>query len=168
MPAYRRLHPEELESLRDEFVQFLAANSITAEDWKKLKQLHAEDAEKVIDIFSDIVWEKVLTKTEFVELRYDKVLQMLKFGESTTELIQIAVRHPDFDFRKPEDIAALAEGRITLNSLDPEIHTGRKSHGISRNEEVFHYLEKGGIAVDAVAWELLSTFVGDAAQSGKK
>jgi hypothetical protein len=160
MPKYRRLRPEELEALRDEFVQFLASNSIPAEDWEKLKKTSADETSKVIDIFSDIVWEKVLTKTQYVEIRKSNLLQVMKFGDEKTDLIQIAIKHPTFDFRNPEDIRGLADGRIKLASLQPEVHTGKKTHSLLRNEEIFYQLERGGVAVDASMWDLMTTFVG--------
>ena len=34
---YRKLELAELELLRDEFVNFLAANTVTSQDWEKIK-----------------------------------------------------------------------------------------------------------------------------------
>jgi hypothetical protein len=162
---YRRLRPEELEALRDEFVQFLAANSITADDWQKLKNTKTEGAEKLIDVFSDIVWEKVLSKTQYVEVRHAKLLQIMKFGDEKAEMIQIAIKHPDFDFRRMEGIESLAQGKMALSEIDPEIHAGKKTYSDTRNEEVFLHLERGGIAVDEGMWELMSTFIGQSKTS---
>ena len=52
---YRPLHPEELENLREDFVQFLAANSIAGDDWVKLKKEMPDQANQLIEMFSDLV-----------------------------------------------------------------------------------------------------------------
>jgi len=65
---YRALHKEELEGVKEEFVKFLAANSVTADDWEKLKKEENDKAEKLIDIFSDIFWDKALTKINVLEV----------------------------------------------------------------------------------------------------
>lgn len=138
-------------------MQFLAANSVTASDWENLKKSNPEKAEELIDLFSDIVWEKVLTKTEFIEIRQRKVLRIMKFGDKMAELIQIAINDDDFDFRIPENIESLAEGRTKLNSLKPEIHKGKKSYPKSRNDEVFYHLEQGGTISKEDVWVALES-----------
>ncbi len=50
-----------LEDLKDIFVNFLAANSITFEDWKKIKKNDKERVEELIENFSDVVFEKSLS-----------------------------------------------------------------------------------------------------------
>jgi len=56
---YRRLSKEQFEELHLEFINFLATQSITAEEWKKIKAEQPKVAEEEMDIFSDLVWEGV-------------------------------------------------------------------------------------------------------------
>ena len=70
---YRKLKPEELEPLKKEFIQFLAANTITGDDWAKTKAEKPE--EKIIALFSDIVWEKSLEKIHYLEHRDERYLK---------------------------------------------------------------------------------------------
>ena len=58
---FRRLTNEELQELEKEFVQFLVSNTVTADDWEKIKEDNPERAEGLIEIFSDIVFEKVIS-----------------------------------------------------------------------------------------------------------
>ena len=51
---YRRLTKEQLEELHPEFINFLATQSITAEEWDTLKKEKPEVAEEEIDVFSDL------------------------------------------------------------------------------------------------------------------
>ena len=55
---YRVLSTKELEPLKDDFIKFLSANTITGEDWAKIKSSKPNQALKLIEVFSDIVWEK--------------------------------------------------------------------------------------------------------------
>ena len=55
---YRCLSREELEDVREDFVKFLASNSITKDDWSRTKQDQPEAAQKMLELFSDIFWER--------------------------------------------------------------------------------------------------------------
>ena len=59
---YRRLTIDELKELEQEFVRFLASNTVTSEDWQAVKTTNPERADQLIDIFSDIVFDKVIDK----------------------------------------------------------------------------------------------------------
>ena len=56
---YARLTREQLEEMQQEFINFLATQSITAEEWKDIKTNQPDVAEKEIDVFSDLIWEGV-------------------------------------------------------------------------------------------------------------
>jgi hypothetical protein len=156
---YRRLSLEELEALKDEFIQFLSANSVTAHAWVNLKAAHPEKAEELIGLFSDIVWEKVIQKTDYLEIRRRNGIQLFAFRDEVAEMIQITVQDPEFDFRKDEDISALANGSKKLESLKPTIHRGKKTYTNSRKEEVYYQLERGGVVAGEGLWELMNRFL---------
>ena len=69
MPKYRLLTQEELHELEKEFIDYLIVNSITADDWEKMKQEENEKANHILDLFSDVVMEGVLRKVKFLEYR---------------------------------------------------------------------------------------------------
>ena len=49
---YRILSSKELEPLKDDFIRFLSANTVTGEDWAKIKSNKPNEALKLIEIFS--------------------------------------------------------------------------------------------------------------------
>jgi len=149
---YRRLHAEELEALRDDFIQFLAANSITAEDWTQIKAAQPEKADQLLDIFSDIVWEKVLEKINFLEFRWSNQLRLFKFDDEKAEMVNIKIEDAEFDFRNPDHLRKIAEEKIQLKSLNPEITKGKKKHNKLREMEVFYYMEQGGKPTSEELW----------------
>ena len=64
---YRRLTREQFEELHPEFINFLATQSITAEEWAAIKNDKPEIAEQELDVFSDLIWEGVLSRVTYLE-----------------------------------------------------------------------------------------------------
>ena len=64
---YSRLTKEQFEEMKQEFINFLASQSITADEWEKIKKEQPKAAEQELDVFSDLIWEGVLNKVEYLE-----------------------------------------------------------------------------------------------------
>jgi hypothetical protein len=64
---YTRLTKEQFQELHPEFINFLATQSIDKAEWDKLKLEKPEVAEQELDVFSDLVWEGVLSRAVFME-----------------------------------------------------------------------------------------------------
>ena len=64
---YSRLTKEQFEELHQEFINFLATQSITVDEWQDIKTNKPYVAEQELDIFSDLVWEGVLNQTKYLE-----------------------------------------------------------------------------------------------------
>ena len=64
---YKRLTKEQFEALHQEFANFLASQSIDKKEWDELKTNKPEVAEQELDVFSDLIWEGVLTNAQFLE-----------------------------------------------------------------------------------------------------
>ena len=94
---YTRLTKEQLEELHQEFINFLATQSITGEEWKKLKEDTPEVAEDEIDVFSDLIWEGVLTKVSYLENISAQQMHLFSLEEKEMKLISVKVRNPDVD-----------------------------------------------------------------------
>jgi len=94
---YRRLTKQQLEELQPEFINFLAAQSITGEEWKNLKEEKAAVAEDEIDVFSDLIWEGVLTKVNYLENVSAQHMHLFHCAEKEMKLISVKVMNPDID-----------------------------------------------------------------------
>ncbi|NNE54383.1 MAG: hypothetical protein HKN32_00085 [Flavobacteriales bacterium] len=149
---YRRLTTQELETMRDDFVQFLAANGIGGDDWKKLKEQDGESASQLVDIFSDMVWDKVLTNIKFVEVRAEDELRVLSFGEKKIDMVLIKVEDKNFDFTNRDDINSVAEGNVDLMKFNPEVFRGTRDYTHGRKMEIFVMLEQGARPCKEVFW----------------
>lgn len=64
---YTRLSKEQFEELQQEFINFLATQSISAKEWEEIKQQKPEAAEEELDVFSDLIWEGVLEQVTYLE-----------------------------------------------------------------------------------------------------
>jgi hypothetical protein len=64
---YTRLTKEQFEELTQEFSTFLATQTIDKAEWDTIKAEKPEVAEQELDVFSDLVWEGVLTRAEYLE-----------------------------------------------------------------------------------------------------
>ena len=89
---YVRLTKEQLEELHQEFINFLATQSITADEWQEIKTTKPQVAEEEIDIFSDLVWENVLTKAKYLEHISPNQLHLFELREDKIISIQLNAR----------------------------------------------------------------------------
>ena len=64
---YTRLTKEQLEELHPEFINFLATQSIDKAEWDSIKANSPEIVEQELDVFSDLIWEGVLTRATYLE-----------------------------------------------------------------------------------------------------
>ena len=78
---YTRLTKEQFEELNQEFINFLATQSITAKEWKEIKELKPAVAEEELDVFSDLVWEGVLSKVDYLENIAPQHMYLFNAGE---------------------------------------------------------------------------------------
>jgi len=140
---YRRLTLEELTAMQTEFVQFLASQSIPAEDWEQMKDQDPKRAEQMIEVFSDIVLEKVLEKIDLLEMRQKDKLMIVKCNQEGLKMRGLQIEgNADFDLSKSvsqekmEAFLGGKKGKIQLLS-------GEKTYKLPRGEEVFGLLQQG-------------------------
>lgn len=153
MVKYRRLSKEELLELEKEFVDFLCSNTITADDWVKLKKQDQEKAEELIDIFSDVVMEKVLSKITYLEHRSAQSLLLFKCLEKEIHLISLTINNTAIDLTKAEDVKLLAEGE--LQAKDVNVTRVTKAYQESREREVFEMTNSNCLVSDGSLYYLL-------------
>lgn len=140
---YRKLTLDELEELESEFTTFLATHGIPAEDWEKMKQKSPERCEQLIEIFSDIVFDKILGKVEYLEHREKRIIRIFKFGEEKVIMNGLQLEGESaIDFRKDQN----AEQLLQLFRLSPsklKIFTAEKKYKKERSLEIFNLINSG-------------------------
>ncbi len=136
---YRQLTKEQFEGLHEEFARFLASQSIDAKEWKELKEEKPKVAEDEMNVFSDVVWDDVLTKTTHLEHFSSKVVNLFKCDEEEIHRIVIKI-DKEINLLEQEGFEWLMKNP---NDEKIEFFTGTKKYEQERNAEVFDLIEKG-------------------------
>jgi hypothetical protein len=149
---YTRLTKEQLEELHEEFIRFLASQSIDKAEWDTLKQEKPEVAEQEIDVFSDLIWESVMDKAEWLEHYSKNHIFLFKLGKENMESIVIHAHTPLADFLTEGGLQWLNE-----NIFSNEVHLsrGKKDFGEDRNGEIFSLIEQGAMLSDGTLYKEL-------------
>lgn len=155
---YRQLTKEQFEGLHEEFARFLASQSIDAKEWKQLKEEKPNVAEDEMNVFSDVVWDDVLTRTAYLEHFSPKVVNLFKCDEKEMHRIVITIN---------EDINVLEQEGFEWLMKNPndekiEFFTGTKEYTGERNPEVFDLIEKGGAISKGELFEYFNKLVSKA------
>lgn len=137
---YRQLVKEQFEELHEEFAKFLASQKIDVKEWQILKKEKPEVAEEEMNVFSDVVWDEVLTNAEYIEHFSKSSINLFKCKQTLIERIMIKTSNPDVDFHTEEGILWL-----TKNASDSslEYFYAHKNYSKERNLELFDLVEKG-------------------------
>ena len=100
---FRCLSKEELQELDNELIQFLIVNQVYKEDWALMNQESPNKAKELIEMFSDVVLEKVYNKVFFLERQVPKQVCVCSLSDSSGEMITIEAIEKGIDLTK-EDV----------------------------------------------------------------
>ena len=137
---YKRLTKEQLEELQPEFINFLATQSITAEEWAEIKKERPEVAEQELDVFSDLIWEGVLSKVEYLENISQLHMHMFHLTDKEMKLFSVKVLNPNIDLRTKEGFGWF---KRNFQSDFVEYLTASKAYGEDRNVDKFELIKQG-------------------------
>ncbi|HLS30224.1 MAG TPA: DUF6495 family protein [Flavobacteriaceae bacterium] len=137
---YARLTKEQLEEMHEEFSTFLATQGIDAKEWTEIKAQNPDLAEEEIDIFSDLVWDKVLQRVKYLEHFSKQQIFLFKTEEFQISLIALKVDNSAIDLLTPEGYQWL---RNNLKDDQVTIYTSTKPIGEERNSDIFALIKQG-------------------------
>ncbi len=126
MVRYRKLDLEELNELEPKFVNFLAANGVEAQEWTALKDKGTKRVDELIGLFSDMVFDKIMTDTQYLDFEEEDKRYYFRCLETRLELIVL-------------------EG---LKQDESSIYSLEKEYSKERNLEIFDMLETGCVISD--------------------
>ncbi len=148
---YRRLTDIELGKLENRFIQFLVANTITGDDWTKIKQEKPEEANRLIEIFSEMMFETSLKKVEYLKFSEPKDIKIFKCSAETITLMGLtADDKTPIDFTQPFDTQHLMQYIEGLS-----IYRSEKKYAGNREQELFKMMENGSLITDGLLFEML-------------
>lgn len=127
---YRRLSQEELAPLNEEFLKYLLVANITPEQWEELKQNNLEACGKHLDVFSDLVFEKILDDIHFVDRILPKRIEVYHFMSKSILMYALEPKEDDFTFDEG-DLGELDLKRFELTEGKKIVHEDRKGEVFS-------------------------------------
>ncbi|HSZ24469.1 MAG TPA: DUF6495 family protein [Cytophagaceae bacterium] len=156
MPKYRLLTNIELEELEKEFINYLVLNGITAEDWLKQKTNDISAAEKIIESFSDAVFERILKKINYMEYRDKNSVYAFQCQPDKLVVVTMSVSNSEnVDFT---DNAFIKNAAINPPS-SIKVFTTEKIYKQNRASELFEMLQTGCVIADGTLFKTLCLFL---------
>jgi cag pathogenicity island protein 24 len=154
---YSRLTKEQFEELHQEFINFLATQTITASEWADIKKNKPEVAEEELDIFSDLVWEGVLSKAQYLENMSAQQLFLFQVEENQMSLISLKVNKEEIDITTPDGYAWLQK-----NYMDDsvEFFTSEKGFSKDKHQDIFGIIKQGAVMTKGSLFQFFERFVG--------
>ncbi|WP_306352488.1 DUF6495 family protein [Flavobacterium sp. '19STA2R22 D10 B1'] len=153
---YTRLTKEQFEELHPEFINFLATQSIDKAEWDTIKRDQPEVAEQELDVFSDLIWEGVLTKAEYLEHFSKSHIFLFHCLENQFNSIVLKALVPDVDFLTKEGLQWLSDNMFTETV---EMHLGKKDFGAERNVAIFDLIKEGAFLSDGRLMQQINSII---------
>ena len=139
---YIRLSKQQLEELHPEFINFLATQSITGEEWANIKEYKPSVAEEELDVFSDLVWEGVLNKVTYLENISDQQMHLFHLTAKEMKLISVKVMNPEIDLRTPIGFTWFKKN---WQSDFVEYLVAAKAYTEDKNQDKFELIQQGAV-----------------------
>jgi hypothetical protein len=153
---YARLTKEQFDELHPEFINFLATQSIDKAEWDKIKQERPEVAEQELDVFSDLIWEGVLSRTQYLEHFSKSHIFLFQSFDTYVHSIVLKSLVPEIDFLTKEGLQWLSDNMFTDTI---EIKIGKKEFTTSRNDSLFELIKQGAFVSDGQLYQQINTIM---------
>lgn len=153
---YSRLTKEQFEELHPEFINFLATQSIDKLEWDKIKSEKPEVAEQELDVFSDLIWEGVLTRTEYLEHFSKNHIFLFQCYEKDIKSIVLKSTISAIDFLTKDGLQWLSDNMFTENI---EMKTGKKFFTDERNKSIFELIQQGAFLSDGQLFKQINGII---------
>lgn len=148
---YRALSLTELQELEKEFVDYLVVNGITAEDWVKMKKHQAEKSNHIIELFSDVVFEGVMRKVQFLDMVTAKSIKSFQCLGDKMVLVGL-----DADEDSVVDFTSQSLSTIQEQTADQlSVYTSEKKYTDDREKELFEMTKRGAVISDGTYFKAL-------------
>ncbi|WP_296313793.1 DUF6495 family protein [Winogradskyella sp. UBA3174] len=153
---YARLSKEQFEELHQEFINFLASQSITADEWNDIKTNKPEAAEQELDVFSDLVWFGVLGKVKYLEHISPQQIHLFQCNEKSMRLIAFKIENEVVDFTTKEGFNWL---RDNLLSDSIQFFNAKKEYSDDKHLDLFKMIQSGGHITKGDLFEYFATLI---------
>ncbi|MBC5862686.1 DUF6495 family protein [Flavobacterium sp. K77] len=153
---YSRLTKEQFEELTQEFTNFLATQAIDKAEWDKIKLEKPEVAEQELDVFSDLIWEGVLSRATFLEHFSKNHIFLFECFDTHVQSIVLKSLVPDVDFLTREGLQWLSDNMFTETI---EMKVGKKEFTEERNSSIFQLIQQGAFLSDGQLYQQINSII---------
>jgi hypothetical protein len=153
---YKRLTKEQFEALHLEFANFLASQSIDKNEWDEIKTNKPEVTDQELDVFSDLIWEGVLTNAQFLEHFSKNHIFLFHCQNDFIQSMVLKSLVPEVDFLTSGGLQWLSDNLFTDTV---EIHVGKKDYDKERNDAIFDLITQGTILSDGQLYLQINTIL---------
>lgn len=147
---YKQLAKEQFEALHEEFSKFLATQQIDVKEWDLIKKEKPNVAEEELNLFSELVWENVLNKINYLEHFSKQNINLFKCEDKEILRVVVQVQKPEFDFFNEKDYKWFIDN---TNDDSIQFFKGSKAYSNERNLELFDLIQKGSVISDGKLYE---------------
>ena len=153
---YSRLTKEQFEEMHTEFINFLSTQAIDKAEWDKIKVEQPEIAEQELDVFSDLVWEGVLTKTDYLEHFSKNHIFLFQCFDTYVKSIVLKSLVLETNFLSKEGLQWLSDNLFTETI---EMKIGKKEFTEDRNQSLFGLIQQGAFLSDGQLFKQINTII---------
>jgi hypothetical protein len=153
---YTRLTKEQFEELNQEFSTFLATQTIDKAEWDQLKKEKPEVAEQELDVFSDLIWEGVLSRAEYLEHFSKNHIFLFQSFDTYVQSIVLKSLVPETDFLTKEGLQWLSDNMFTDTI---EMKVGKKEFSEDRNTSIFALIQQGAFLSDGQLYKQINSII---------
>ena len=134
----------------------MATQKIDKKEWDQIKTSLPEIAEQELDIFSDLIWEKVLKNTNYLEHFSKNHIFLFHCQELELRSIILRANDDEVDFLKKTGLQWLSDNMFTDNV---ELIMGKKKYNNERALSIFQLICQGAILSDGQLYNQVNGIV---------
>jgi hypothetical protein len=155
---YRILSIDELQELEKEFITFLSAQSITSDLWEEMKAKQADRAQLLIEQFSDIVFEKVISNIEYLEQKSKREIRLFHCLPEKIKMLGLVIQgDTQLDFTQNMSPEQMMQ-HLQLSGAGLKMYQGERAYKKQREIELFELMEQGAlISKDGALYKTLES-----------
>ena len=142
---YSLLTKEQFDELHPEFINFLASQSIDKAEWDLIKLEKPEVAEQELDVFSDLIWEGVLSRAKYLEHFSKNHIFLFECFEKEIKSMVLKSLFPEQNFLTKEGLQWFSDHLFTDNI---EMKMGSKLFSNDKHSDIFSLIQQGAILSD--------------------
>jgi hypothetical protein len=155
---YTRLTKQQFEELHQEFINFLATQSITHAEWNSIKKNKPKIAEEELDVFSDLVWEGVLSKVTYLENISSQHMHLFYLTKKEMKLFSVKVMNPNIDLTTKSGFEWFKKN---WQSDYVEYLTASKAYSNDPNLDKFGLIQQGAVITKGDLYQWFALMIED-------